>query len=263
MISPFSRSVWPRPICPPGTPVGTKRFTPICCIIGDSEGFGTGTPSGNAYRKYLDLMLLAAGVDVTWKGNQTSGDYVRTQKTQCVVGATLADHLASGPINTPQYFGVGNPLHPCDSFLVVTGTNDGDLGPGSPNVVNYGANLNTLWSELVAREPGCTYATAYIPRGGSVLRNSGVDDINANQIAPGIATIQGAGGLATLGDNRVLPQAQAISGLGGQGSLFLGTESPDWVHYADAGCLAVACQLFPLCLNLFGFDAVWPGETAS
>ena len=263
MISPFARSVWPRPVCPPGTPVGAKKANPICCIIGDSKQFGTGTPSGNASRRYLDLMLLASGINVTWKGNQTSGNYARTEKTQCIVAATLADHLASGSINTPQYFGVGNPLHPCDTFLVVTGSNDGDGGPGTPNVVNYGANLNTLWSELVAKEPGCTFGTAYIERGGSVLRNSGIDDINATQIAAGIATIQGAGGLATTGDNRVLPQAQAISGLGGQGSLYLGTESPDWVHDADAGCLIVACQLLPLMQNLCGYAAQWPGDAVS
>jgi hypothetical protein len=263
MISPFSRSFWPRGACPPGTPVGAKKFVTNMCLVSDSEGFGTGTASGNGWRKPLNQIALAAGITITWKGNQTSGDYVPTQKTQAVIAATIPDHLSTGSINTPQYFGAGQPLNPCDSFLILLGTNDGDLGPGSPNVVNYGANLAQLCAELIAKEPGATFGCAYVPRGGSVLRNAGVDDINATQVAAGVATFQGTGGLIALGDARVLTQAQAVSGLGGQGAQYLGTESPNWVHYADAGCIAYACAIWPMVCNMLGFNAVWPGEQVS
>lgn len=260
MISPFARSVWPRGTCPPGTPVGAKKFVTNLCVVSDSENFGTGTPSGNGPRKMLNQMALAAGITITWKGNQNSGDYVPTQKTQAVIASTIRDHMATGPINTPQYFGPGQPLHPCDSFLILLGTNDGDAGPGTPNVVNYASNLFTLWSQLVAKEPGSTYGVVYVPRGGSVLRNSGVDEINLTQVDAGVAQIRAAGGLIARGDARVLTQAQAVGGVGGQGAQYLGTESPDWVHYADAGCVLYACQIWPVLCNMLGFDAVWPGE---
>lgn len=259
MISPLARSLWPLGTCPPGTPLGSQNLNPIVCVVGDSEGAGSGTSSGNAWRKYLNEIALASGMTITWKGNLITGDYVPTQRTQCVVGATVADHLASGSINTPQYFGVGQPLHPCDGFLYVLGSNDAAAGAGGANALAFDTNLALLYSQLQAKEPGSTNGTVYIARGGDATRNSGIDFINANKVAQGVALIQAAGGLIALGDNRLLSQLPGTPN-GGQGAQFLGTESPSWLHEADAACVLTACALWPVVCNMFGFAAVWPGD---
>lgn len=262
MISALARSAWPLGPCPPGTPIGTKKFDPILTVVGDSEGFGAGTPSGNSWRKSLHEIALASGMTITWKGNSVNGNYVPTQNTQCYGGATVPQHLLGGAIDTPSFFGAGNPLHPCDGFLFVLGTNDGAGGAAGPNVTAFDTNIALLYSQLAAREPGCTSGLVYIARGGSVLRNEGIDAINATKIASAQALVQGAGGLMTLGDTRVLTQLPGSPG-GGNGAQYLGTESPSWLHYSDAGCVLVACALWPVVCNMFGFAAVWPGDPLS
>jgi len=261
MIDPLARSLWPCGPCPPGTPLGSKKFNFIMCVVGDSRTAGVGTPSGNGWRKALNQMALASGLNITWKGNQVTGDYVPAQRTQGVVGATVPDHEATGTINTPQYFGVGQPLHPCDGFLILLGTNDGMNGAADPNAIAFDTNMATLYAQLVAKEPGCTAGTAYIDRGGGATRNQGIDFINANKMAAAVAAMNavvGGGGCA-LGDTRVLTQL-GVAASGGNGAQYLGTEGPQWLHENDAGDILIAAALWPVVCNMAGFNAVYPGQ---
>lgn len=253
MLPALGRSPWPIGARSAGNPVGTKLFSPRICCLGTSETFGVGTPSGNSYRKTLYNLLVAAGLTPTFVGNVANGD-APSQNSRGVSGATVPSHCLGGANDSVQYFGVGNLLHPCDVFLCELGTNDGTAGPGGADALAFDTNLVTLWSQLVAREPGSRYVHTYVPPVGDATRRSGIDFINANKCAPAWATIQGSGGLLVTGDARVLiPEAHC--------SL---TESPAWLHYNDVGCCDFIANIyFPLVLNACGFAAVWPGDRVS
>jgi hypothetical protein len=259
MISPLARSLWSNGPCDPGTPLAVaKNFAPTLCIVGTSQTAGFGTPSGNAYRKFLSLIGAASGMTITFKGNVVAGDYVPSQRSQGVVGATVPDHLATGVINTPQYFGALGTQHPCVNFLFELGDNDGLGGAADPNVTNYDTNLALLASQLQAKEPTATFGTFKLPRGGDATRNAGIDAINATKIAAAVALIQGAGSQIVQGDLRWL--AQLPGAALGSGAQYLGTEAPGWLHWADAAGVLMACGIWPLLCNMNGFAAVYPGD---
>lgn len=266
MISPLASSLWPRGACPPGVPLPVaKNFNPTFCIVGTSETAGLQTVSGNGYRKFLSQIAASCGMNLTFKGNQVTGDYVPSQRSQGVVGATVPDHLASGSINTPQYFGVAGTQHPCVNFLFELGTNDGASGAADPNVTAFDTNLALLASQLQAKEPTATFGTFFIPRGGDATRNAGIDAINATKMASAVALIRAAGSLIVQGDARILAQKPTgavgqTPGISGSGAQYLGTEGPSWLHYADSGCVLVACALWPIVCNMNGFNAVFPGQ---
>lgn len=251
MLPAFGRTPWPRGPRDPGTPVGSKLPSPLICWISTSETFGLGTPSGNSHRKRTYDYLVAAGLAPTFKGNISNGD-APSNNSRAVIGSTVPSHSLGGSTDSVQFFGVGNLLHPCDVFVFELGMNDGTLGPADPNAVNFDTNLPTLWSQLVAREPGSRYVDVYTPDGGDATRISGVQFINANKRGPAWASIRGSGGLLVTGDARVIiPEAHCLL-----------TESPSWLHQNDAGCLdfLAADVYFPLILNACGYPAVWPGE---
>lgn len=112
--------------------------------LGASVTFGTGSSTGNSYRKDLRDMLVASGSTVNFVGEFTNGNFTNRQveATPGFVISQIADSAnKETPISLPNL------------VLMDAGTNNCNKGGLIPDA---GANVSAMISNIFAQSPGST-----------------------------------------------------------------------------------------------------------
>lgn len=112
--------------------------------LGASVTFGTGSSTGNSYRKDLRDKLVAAGQTVNFVGEFTNGNFTNKQ-VEAKPGFVI-DQIAGLASNaTPKYMP--------NLVLMDAGTNNCNKGGLVPDA---GANVTAMINNVFARSPGST-----------------------------------------------------------------------------------------------------------
>ncbi|KAJ4390878.1 hypothetical protein N0V93_004477 [Gnomoniopsis smithogilvyi] len=118
--------------------------------LGASVTFGTGSSTGNSYRKDLRDMLVASGSTVNFVGEFTNGNFTNRQveATPGFVISQIADSAnKETPISMPNL------------VLMDAGTNNCNQGGLVPDA---GANVSTMIDNIFTQSPGSTVILATI-----------------------------------------------------------------------------------------------------
>lgn len=157
--------------------------------LGASVTFGTGSTTGNSYRKNLRDLLVAANQTVNMVGSKTNGDFTdnNVEATPGFVISQIADSAAASvPSNLPNL------------VLVDAGTNNCNNGGTVPDA---GANVTAMINNIYAQSPGATVILTSILANKIAEQDACRVDINA-QYATLATQLQQAGAKLVTVDMR-------------------------------------------------------------
>lgn len=127
--------------------ISSRQAAPVplrIMALGASVTFGTGSSTGNSYRKDLRDMLVASGSTVNFVGEFTNGDFTNRQveATPGFVISQIADSAnKETPISLPNL------------VLMDAGTNNCNKGGLIPDA---GANVSAMINNVFTQSPGST-----------------------------------------------------------------------------------------------------------
>jgi lysophospholipase L1-like esterase len=157
--------------------------------LGASVTFGTGSSTGNSYRKDLRDLLVAANQTVNMVGSTKNGNFTDNDVEATpgfVIYQIAASAAASIPINLPNL------------VLVDAGTNNCNNGGTVPDA---GANVTAMINDIYAKSPGTTVILTSILANKIAAQDACRVDINA-QYASIVAQLQQSGAKLVTVDMR-------------------------------------------------------------
>lgn len=187
--------------------------------LGASVTFGTGSSTGNSYRKDLRDMLVAAGQTVNFVGTSENGNFTDKQ-VEATPGFVISQIAAAASAAAPQ-------LLP-NLVLLDAGTNNCN---GGGTVPDAGANVTALINDVYARSPGATVVLTTILANKIAAQDACRVDVN-KQYAALAASMTAQGAKLVLVDMRS-PDAPTTADLA------------DTRHPNDAGYQKMANVWFP------------------
>lgn len=140
--------------------------------LGASVTFGTGSSTGNSYRKDLLDMLVASGqTDVNFVGQFTNGDFANNQ-VEATPGFVIEQIAGLASNATPQFLP--------NLVLMDAGTNNCNAGGTVPDA---GANVTAMVNEVFAQSPGATVILAQILVNKDAAQDACRVNINSQYVA--------------------------------------------------------------------------------
>lgn len=118
--------------------------------LGASVTFGTGSTTGNSYRKNLRDQLVAAGQTVNFVGEFRNGNFTNSQ-VEATPGFVINQIANSSSATVPRFLP--------NLVLLDAGTNNCNAGGTVPDA---GANVSSLISSIYAQSPGSTVILASV-----------------------------------------------------------------------------------------------------
>jgi lysophospholipase L1-like esterase len=112
--------------------------------IGASVTFGTGSTTGDSYRKDLQDQLVAAGQTVNYVGQRQNGNFTNNQ-VEATPGFVFNQIANASNTAVPQFLP--------NLILLDVGTNNCNKGGTVPDL---GANVSSLINSMFAQSPGAT-----------------------------------------------------------------------------------------------------------
>lgn len=112
--------------------------------LGASVTFGTGSSTGNSYRKDLRDQLVAAGQTVNFVGEFQNGNFTNRQ-VEATPGFVISQIANSSSATVPKFMP--------NLVLLDAGTNNCNSGGTVPDA---GANVSSLINSIYAQSPGST-----------------------------------------------------------------------------------------------------------
>ncbi|KAK2006108.1 GDSL-like Lipase/Acylhydrolase [Colletotrichum eremochloae] len=157
--------------------------------LGASVTFGIGSTTGDSYRKDLQDLLVAQGMNVTYVGTKSNGDFA-DNAVEATPGFKIDQIAAAADAAVPQ-------LQP-NLVLVDAGTNNCNKGGTVPDA---GANVTAMINNIFAQSPGSTVILTSILANKIAKQDACRVDINTQYAA--LATqFQQAGAKFALVDMR-------------------------------------------------------------
>lgn len=157
--------------------------------LGASVTFGTGSSTGNSYRKDLRDMLVAANQTVNFVGETENGNFTNRQ-VEATPGFVISQIAASAARAVPQF-------QP-NLVLMDAGTNNCNKGGTVPDA---GANVTAMINDVYAKSPGATVVLTTILANKVAAQDACRVDINQQYTAL-VAQMQAAGAKLVLVDMR-------------------------------------------------------------
>ncbi|KAJ0115619.1 hypothetical protein J7T55_010442 [Diaporthe amygdali] len=118
--------------------------------LGASVTFGTGSSTGNSYRKDLRDQLVAAGQTVNFVGEFVNGNFTNRQ-VEATPGFVISQIANSSNVNVPKFLP--------NLVLLDAGTNNCNSGGAVPDA---GANVSSLINSIYTQSPGSTVILASV-----------------------------------------------------------------------------------------------------
>ncbi|KAF6824591.1 gdsl-like lipase acylhydrolase [Colletotrichum plurivorum] len=133
-----------------GAPNAPRQAPPAPAVplhimaLGASVTFGTGSTTGNSYRKNLQDLLVAKGMTVSYVGTRSNGDFA-DNAVEATGGFKINQIAASADAAVPM-------LKP-NLVLLDAGTNNCNKGGEVPDA---GANVTAMINKIYQQSPGST-----------------------------------------------------------------------------------------------------------
>lgn len=157
--------------------------------LGASVTFGTGSSTGNSYRKDLRDKLVANGSTVNFVGESTNGNFTNRQ-VEATPGFVISQIAASAAVAAPKF-------QP-NVVLMDAGTNNCNKGGTVPDA---GANVTAMINDVYAKSPGATVVLTSILVNKVAEQDACRVDIN-KQYAALVAKMTAAGAKLVYVDMR-------------------------------------------------------------
>ncbi|KAK1991222.1 GDSL-like Lipase/Acylhydrolase [Colletotrichum falcatum] len=189
-----SLSIAPRQATAPAPAVPLRIMS-----LGASVTFGVGSTTGDSYRKDLQDLLVAQGMNVTYVGTKSNGDFTNNA-VEATPGFKINQIAAAADKAVPA-------LQP-NLVLVDAGTNNCNKGGTVPDA---GANVTAMINNIYQQSPGSTVILTSILANKIAAQDACRVDIN-QQYAVVATQFQQAGAKFALVDMRS-PDAPGLNDL--------------------------------------------------